>query len=226
MEGLDQRKIEQAVRRFYDRVRVDNELAPVFSVVEDWDEHLIRLSEFWSSIALMTGQYKGNPLAMHLIHLDLFKPEMFERWLALWRETTNELLCPQDASMLQTKAARIATRFRTTMFTESSSPAPPSRIQPFKTSSEFTHENMPAVLLRERRLVQETWVVIRVRKGEVRFFEGDAATGRLLGKGTATLVRPDTPHRLEIAGPVSLILEFYDQDPAWYFTETKGKFHV
>ena len=214
MEGLDHLKIEQVVRRFYERVRVDDELASVFSVVEDWDEHLVRLSEFWASVTLMTGQYKGNPLAMHLVHVNLFTPEMFDRWLMLWRETTDELLCPRDASTLQAKATRIAMRFRTTMFPEVKAIAPASRMRPFRTSPEFTHENMPAVLLREHRLGQGTWGIIRVHKGEILYFDDDTSAGLSQSAGTVAVVRPDMPHRLEIVGPVSLTLEFYDHNPA------------
>jgi len=214
MDGLDQRKIEQVVRRFYDRVRIDHELAPVFSVVEDWDEHLARISEFWASVVLMTGQYKGNPLAMHLVHADLFRPELFDRWLLLWRETTDELLSAQDASVLQAKAARIATRFQTTMFPGSRANAPSSALRPFKTSPEFTEGNIPAVLLREHRLDHGTWGILRVHAGEILFFGGETSVGHVARAGTPALVRPNKPHRLEIVGPVSLTFEFYDENPA------------
>lgn len=214
MEGLDQQQIGQVVRRFYDRVRVDEELGPVFSVVEDWDEHLVRLSEFWSSVTLMTGQYKGNPLAMHLVHIDRFKPGMFERWLTLWKATTDELLSAADASLLQAKAARIAGRFRMAMFATSERMSPVSHLRPYKISSEFTHQSLPAVLLREHRLDQKTWAVVRVRMGEIQYVEGDHSKTRMIEAGTATVVPPDTPHHLEIVGPVALTFEFYDQNPA------------
>lgn len=214
MDGLDQHKIEQVVRRFYERVRIDDELAPVFSIVEDWDEHLVRLGEFWASVVLMTGQYKGNPLAMHLVHADLFRPELFDRWLALWRETTDELLSAQDASVLQAKAARIAKRFRTTMFPGFKENAPSSPIRPFRTSPEFTDENIPAVLLREHRLQQGTWGIVRVHTGEILYFGGETSVGFVTRAGAAVLVHPDKPHRLEVVGPVSLTLEFYDENPA------------
>jgi len=214
MAGLDQKKIEQVVRRFYDLVRVDGQLGPVFSVVEDWDEHLARLSEFWSSVTLMTGQYKGNPLAMHLIHMNRFKPEMFERWLTLWKATTSEMLTSEEASLLQAKAARIATRFRMAMFGTRETAPQASDLRPYKTSCEFTHQNLPPVLLRGHRLDQKTWAVVRVSTGDIRYFEGESSNGRLIGAGTAVVVRPDTPHRLEIAGPVALTFEFYDRNPA------------
>src|SRR3546814_18390689 len=57
---------------------------------------------------LTTGRYKGNPVAEHLKHVDEITPEMFERWLTLWRETTADLLSPEAAMQLQAKAERIA----------------------------------------------------------------------------------------------------------------------
>ncbi|WP_200960732.1 DUF1971 domain-containing protein [Rhizobium sp. Root708] len=226
MEGLDQQQIGQVVRRFYDRVRVDEELGPVFSVVEDWDEHLVRLSEFWSSVTLMTGQYKGNPLAMHLVHIDRFKPEMFERWLTLWRATTDELLSSADASLLQAKAARIAGRFRMAMFTTFDEMSPVSHLRPYRTSCEFTDQSLPPVLHHEHRLDQETWAIVRVRTGEIQYLEGAHSKTLLIEAGTATVVPPDTPHRFEIVGPVALTFEFYDRNPASLVHLNERKIHA
>ena len=214
MNNLTQDQIELLVRRFYDRVRVDAELGPVFSVVEDWDEHLVRLSEFWSSVTMMTGQYKGNPLAMHLVHIDRFRPEMFDRWLALWRATTDELLSHQQAAVLQAKAARIAARFRAAMFGAPARLESVSELRPFKTSFRFTEHDLPAVLLREHRLDANTWAIIRVAEGCIRYLAADPPLGRLIAAGTAAVVNPETPHRLAVVGPVALSLEFYDQNPA------------
>lgn len=95
--------------RFYERVRSDPELGPVFNdAVHDWDEHLDRLADFWSSVMLASGRYKGTPVAMHLMHADRIKPGMFGRWLELWDQTTNELLPEDVAKSAQAKARRIA----------------------------------------------------------------------------------------------------------------------
>ena len=106
--------------RFYARVRADAALGPVFNaVVQDWPEHLERLAAFWSSVMLTTGRYKGNPMMKHLVHADRIAPEMFQRWLALWEQTTAEMLSPEAAAAMQAKAHRIAEslqlalRFRT-----------------------------------------------------------------------------------------------------------------
>jgi hemoglobin len=95
--------------RFYARVRADAELGSVFNdAVEDWDHHLATLTDFWSSVMLTTGRYKGNPVAVHLRHGDRIRPEMFARWLAIWTQTTDEMVSPVVAAALQSKAARIA----------------------------------------------------------------------------------------------------------------------
>lgn len=105
--------IRPLVEAFYERVRADPLLAPVFAAhVHDWEDHHARLADFWSSILRTSGRYKGSPLALHLLHADAMTPERFERWLALWRETSEELLPPPVAAVVQAKAARIAESFQ------------------------------------------------------------------------------------------------------------------
>jgi len=97
------------VDRFYARVRADAELGPIFNgAVEDWPEHLRTLSSFWSSVMLGSGSYKGNPMAVHLRHVEAITPALFQRWLGLWREVTDQSLPPAAAATLQEKAGRIA----------------------------------------------------------------------------------------------------------------------
>jgi hemoglobin len=108
---LTEDDISRILARFYDRVKADEELGPVFAVVQDWDEHLTRLSEFWSSMMFTSGRYKGNPVSLHLAHAEKIRPNMFVRWLELWRRTTDELAEESAAKEMQRLAARIACRF-------------------------------------------------------------------------------------------------------------------
>ena len=94
---------------FYARVREDALIGPVFNdAVRDWPEHLARIADFWSSVMLSSGRYKGNPVAAHMAHAARLSPEKFGRWLAIWRETTNEMLPAPLAQAMQSKAERIA----------------------------------------------------------------------------------------------------------------------
>lgn len=106
---MDETDLPRLLQAFYARVRKDDVLGPLFNeVVGDWDEHLQRLGEFWSSVMFATGRYKGNPIAMHLLHAHRLTPGMFDRWLRLWAATTNEMMPPLVAIGMQAKAARIA----------------------------------------------------------------------------------------------------------------------
>jgi hemoglobin len=113
---VDEGELSRLVAGFYTRVRADEMLGPVFNqAVGDWPDHLKKLTAFWSSIMLTSGRYKGNPMAVHLKHLARITPGMFDRWLALWAETTAEIV-PLAAPQLQAKAARIAESLKLGLF--------------------------------------------------------------------------------------------------------------
>lgn len=120
MAGLaecDEAGLEMLVSTFYARVREDGALGPIFNdAIDDWPAHLEKLAAFWSSVMLTTGRYKGNPVAAHLKHRDQLTPALFERWLALWTQTTDALMRPADAAALQAKAARIAESLKLALF--------------------------------------------------------------------------------------------------------------
>jgi len=103
---LEPEEIARLVDRFYEKVRHDALLGPVFNpVIADWDEHKVLMTSFWCSVALGAGTYRGNPMAAH-------RPlgatlEHFERWLALWRETTGEELNTWAADAMRNFAERI-----------------------------------------------------------------------------------------------------------------------
>ena len=106
---IDEAALGELVAAFYARVREDALIGPVFNdAIADWDEHLDKLHAFWSSVMLTSGRYKGQPLPAHVKHGPRITPASFERWLAIWKETTEELMEPAAARRLQEKAARIA----------------------------------------------------------------------------------------------------------------------
>ncbi|MDG2520694.1 group III truncated hemoglobin [Caulobacter segnis] len=57
------------MERLYARAREDEALGPVFSgAIEDWPHHLGVPADFWSSVMLTTGRFKGNPMAARFKH--------------------------------------------------------------------------------------------------------------------------------------------------------------
>ena len=90
--GIDDAMIERLVRAFYGRAVEDPLIGPIFAAgIEDWEAHIARLCDFWSSVALMTGRYHGTPMQAHLpLPLDR---AAFERWLMLFGQTA-QAVCP------------------------------------------------------------------------------------------------------------------------------------
>ncbi|MDO9487613.1 MAG: group III truncated hemoglobin [Sphingomonadaceae bacterium] len=109
--------LERVIPPFYARVRRDAELGPIFNdAIGDWPEHLDKLVAFWSSVMLTSGRYKGNPVLAHARHRDRMTPALFDRWLTIWRDVTDEHLSPGAAAALQAKAARIAESLKLALF--------------------------------------------------------------------------------------------------------------
>ncbi len=107
---VDDESIARLVDGFYSKVRLDPDLGPVFenAIASDaWEPHLATMRNFWSSVMLTTGRYKGNPLAVHG-RVEGIRPELFERWLELFGQTADELFEAGVAGVFKLKAERIA----------------------------------------------------------------------------------------------------------------------
>lgn len=101
--------IASLVPAFYDRVRQDTVLGPVFNgAIDDWPRHLETLKAFWSSVMLTSGRYKGQPMVAHFNHEQVMTAENFARWLDLWQDVSNAMLPREKAAIFQEKAGRIA----------------------------------------------------------------------------------------------------------------------
>lgn len=115
--AITEQQLETLIPAFYERVRADAVLGPVFDgAIHDWPHHLNKLVAFWSSVMLTSGRYKGSPMQAHLMHRDAITPAMFDRWLALWGETTADLLPADLAGEMQARAARIGESLKLALF--------------------------------------------------------------------------------------------------------------
>lgn len=86
------------VNSFYAKVRVNPTLGPVFnSIVDDWDTHLERLTDFWEMVLLHSGPGAGkfNPVPVHKEVDEKMNHQVqevhFTTWLTLWFETIDRL---------------------------------------------------------------------------------------------------------------------------------------
>ncbi len=105
--GIDESLIHRLVHAFYDRVRQDEVLGPVFAAkITDWDAHLERMCAFWSSLALTSGRYHGRPMEAHAtLPVDAVH---FDRWLGMFEETARAVCTPEAADYFMDRARRVA----------------------------------------------------------------------------------------------------------------------
>ena len=113
-EVLDEAMVHAVVHGFYDRIRTDDLLGPIFNsriAPDEWPHHLGKMCDFWSSTLLRTGRYEGRPLPPHLAIPGLGEVH-FRRWLTLFRATVRRLCPPDVAALFMDRALRIAHSFR------------------------------------------------------------------------------------------------------------------
>lgn len=101
------------VTEFYKKVRKDDMLGPFFDRIEDWDEHLDRLTTFWESSLFMKTKYFGNPLEAHVKadreHGNKISELHFGVWLNLWFQTIDELFVGETAENAKRRARKMGT---------------------------------------------------------------------------------------------------------------------
>lgn len=103
-------EIAQLVHTFYAKARKDPSLGPIFDAhVIDWDAHFVQMINFWSAQLRGTSRFRGAPMPKH-IALPELNAELFERWLQLFRQTTEELSNPSLQQHANAIASFIASR--------------------------------------------------------------------------------------------------------------------
>jgi hemoglobin len=101
-------EITQLVYAFYTRIQQDKMLGPIFDLhITDWDHHLVKMVDFWSSILRGTGRFRGTPMPKH-IALPSLNAELFQQWLKLFHQTAAEQPNQAMAEQACVMADRIA----------------------------------------------------------------------------------------------------------------------
>lgn len=108
----DRRDVACLVNVFYDRVRDDRLLGPIFDDVAhvDWATHLPRMYDFWESVLFGTSTFKGTPLVVHraLARHTPLTAEAFDHWVTLFETTVDDLFTGTMADHAKHSAVRIA----------------------------------------------------------------------------------------------------------------------
>lgn len=214
--GVSEAMIAGLVARFYERVRADDLLGPIFEArVHDWPAHVAKLSAFWSSVTLMSGRFKGSPMAAHLAIPGL-EPAHFDRWLGLWRDTARACCPPAAAQLFSAKAEMIAQSLSLGAAAHQgrlpAATALPPDVQLYGRTPTFTEATTPAGLQQAHSTAPGVWGRIVVEAGALRYRITDPARVPV-----ETVLRPDEPgvveptirHEVAPQGPVRFHVEFH-----------------
>jgi hemoglobin len=115
--GLDPELVRRVVDKFYEKLRSDPTLGPVFEGVigNDWDAHMDRIHSFWLTATRLGGGYQGRDfMPAHLKHRSI-EAALLPRWLLIFAETATEICPPAGAAVLVDIAERMADSIRVSL---------------------------------------------------------------------------------------------------------------
>ncbi len=108
--------IERLVDCFYEKVRADSLLGPVFDDIAkvNWEKHLPVMYDFWDNTIFFSGAYSGNPMHLHQHLHERFSlnPSHFDRWIELFDAVVDEYFSGEKALLAKQRAASIAAVIR------------------------------------------------------------------------------------------------------------------
>ncbi len=104
------------VHTFYDRIRKNDLLGPIFNnhIAEDqWPAHLEKLTDFWETNLFGIPKFKGNPSQKH-VKVDresghTISQVHFGEWLNVWYKTIDDLFEGDLAFKAKNSARKMAT---------------------------------------------------------------------------------------------------------------------
>lgn len=112
--GITEPMLRSLLRAFYERVRADDVLGPIFleAIGEDWSEHMERIASFWLTATRLGGGYNGRAfMPAHLRH-PFIRAEHVARWLQLFGDACEQFCPPEIAAYLLTIAEKMAENLR------------------------------------------------------------------------------------------------------------------
>jgi hemoglobin len=99
--GLTEPMIRAVVDRFYEKVKCDPALGPVFMAIigDEWDAHLEKIASFWLFVTRLRKGYQTRDFMPAHVRHSAIQATLLPQWLHLFRETADEL-CPPQAAMV------------------------------------------------------------------------------------------------------------------------------
>jgi len=110
---MNSEDVKLLVNSFYDKVRNDELLAPVFSKripdANAWPYHLGIMCNFWETVLFAKEAYRGNPFPKH-IGLSIASTH-FDRWIELFHKTIDTYFAGPKAQEAKDRAVKMRRLF-------------------------------------------------------------------------------------------------------------------
>lgn len=104
--------IKKLVDTFYEKVRKDDLVGPVFNerIRDRWPHHLEKMYSFWQTVLLGENSYQGSPFPPHFqLPVD---GSHFKRWMELFTSTVDNLFDGEKAKEAKWRAGKMAELFQ------------------------------------------------------------------------------------------------------------------
>lgn len=104
--------IKNLVDSFYEKVRQDELLGPVFyeRIHDRWPQHLEKMYAFWQTVLLHQQAYHGSPFPPHA-QLPINRCH-FEKWMEIFTSTVDLLFEGEKANEAKWRAHKMAEMFQ------------------------------------------------------------------------------------------------------------------
>ena len=100
------------VEKFYEMLLQHDSFKDIFNNMENfsWETHIPVMVAFWENILFANDKYQGNPMIKHMqLHQrTTLTSELFDEWIAIWKETVSENFAGNNANAAMKRAEQIA----------------------------------------------------------------------------------------------------------------------
>jgi len=112
MDIISRKDIELLMEKFYDKVKTNDTIGPIFNDVAkvNWAHHIPIICDFWETLLLDSPSYRKNVMEVHfnLNRKIPLEEKHFRAWLKLFTDTVDEYFAGEKAEMAKKKAKSIA----------------------------------------------------------------------------------------------------------------------
>jgi hemoglobin len=112
MDINSRKDIELLMEKFYDKVKKDDTIGPIFNDVAkvNWEHHIPIICDFWETLLLDAASYRKNVMEVHfsLNRKIPLEDKHFNVWLKLFTGTVDEYFTGEKAGQAKKKAKSIA----------------------------------------------------------------------------------------------------------------------